>query len=78
MRGIAAIGKQDVIPEDLDPLSEDIYVLGASSDHLVLDIEEASPRPILGDSLMFAFKRYGGMLQAFNSDYVERIYVRDK
>lgn len=77
-RGIAAIGKQDVIPGDLDPISEGINVLGASSDHLVLDIEEASPRPRLGDSFIFEFKRYGGMLQAFNSDYVERIYVRDK
>ena len=77
-RGIAALGKQDVIPEDIDPLSEGINVLGASSDHLVLDIDEAFPRPKLGDSQIFSFKRYGGMLQAFNSDYVERVYVRDK
>ncbi|MGD9666791.1 MAG: alanine racemase [Synergistaceae bacterium] len=77
-RAIAALGKQDVIPEDIDPLSEGINVLGASSDHLVLDIEDASPRPKLGDSLKFSFKRYGGMLQAFNSDYVERVYVKDK
>ncbi len=77
-RGIAALGKQDVIPEDLDPLSEGVHVLGASSDHLVLDIEEAPQRAKLGDSLIFAFKRYGGMLQAFNSDYVERVYIRDK
>lgn len=52
-------------------------MLGASSDHLVLDVEEASPRPKVGDALIFSFKRYGGMLQAFNSDYVERHYVRD-
>lgn len=78
LRGIAALGKQDVIPEDLDPLTVGINVLGASSDHLVLDIEEASPRLKLGDPLIFAFKRYGGMLQAFNSDYVERVYIRDK
>jgi len=76
-RGVAALGKQDVIPEDITPLVEGISVLGASSDHLVLDVEEASPRPKVGDNLIFSFRGYGGMLQAFNSDYVERHYVRD-
>lgn len=76
-RAIAAIGKQDVIPEDLMPLTPGVTVLGASSDHLVLDIDDADPRPEMGGTLDFSFKRYGALLHAFNSDYIERVYVRD-
>ncbi len=77
-RAIAAVGKQDVIPEDLTPLTRGVTVLGASSDHLVLDIDDADPRPEMGERLDFSFRRYGGLLQAFNSDYIERVYVRDR
>ena len=48
----------------------------ASSDHLVLDIDDADPRPEMGGTLDFSFKRYGALLHAFNSDYIERVYVR--
>ena len=39
-RAICAIGRQDAPPEGLTPLDPRIRVLGASSDHLVLDVDD--------------------------------------
>ncbi len=73
-RGIVAIGRQDVTPFDLEPLEEGVKILGASSDHLVLDIHDSKRCPGIGETVPFGFARYGAVLFAFNSDYVEKIY----
>ena len=41
-RAIVALGKQDCIIEDLTPLDESIEILGASSDHMLLDVTKSS------------------------------------
>lgn len=71
-RGIVAIGRQDVTPFDLEPLEEGIAILGASSDHLVLDIQNSRRCLRIGDTISFSFGRYGALLFAFNSDYVRK------
>ena len=38
LRGIANIGREDVIVDDLTPIDKGVRVLGASSDHLMLDV----------------------------------------
>ena len=48
LRGIANIGREDVIVEGLTPITG-VRVLGASSDHLVLDLTEADPPLKVGD-----------------------------
>lgn len=63
-RCIVGLGRADVGPiEDLIPLDEGILVLGGSSDHCILDIEECS-RPLeIGDIVDFELC-YANMLYA--------------
>ena len=48
--GAAAIGRQDARPEGLRPLDPRVEVLGASSDHLILDVEALGGRQDLARS----------------------------
>ena len=72
-RAILAIGRQDVSIDGLRPLLPGAIVLGASSDHLLLDVEE-SPAIRVGDRLGFT-PGYGSMLALATSNYVETIFV---
>jgi predicted amino acid racemase len=74
MRGILAIGRQDVYPEGLRPAEPGLTVLGASSDHLVCDVEDMERHPAVGDTASFMVN-YAAMLAAATSQYVEKIYI---
>ena len=52
-RAIVALGRQDLQIESLVPYRTGVRILGASSDHLVLDVEEAEPPVRLGEELWF-------------------------
>jgi predicted amino acid racemase len=52
-RAILAMGRQDIQVESLVPHRTGVTILGASSDHLVLDVTEAKPPVRLGDDLSF-------------------------
>jgi predicted amino acid racemase len=52
-RAILALGRQDLDVEGLVPHRPGVAILGASSDHLVLDVEEADPPVRLGEELAF-------------------------
>ncbi|NCB17885.1 MAG: alanine/ornithine racemase family PLP-dependent enzyme, partial [Synergistales bacterium] len=69
MRAIAAVGRQDVLIEGLVPELEGISILGASSDHMILDVEDAAGPLAQGDKLKF-FPDYGAMLALATSPYV--------
>ena len=71
LRGIANIGREDVIAEGLESLAPGVRVLGASSDHLVLDLTDARPAPRVGDRVGFRMN-YGAMLTVMTSEYVEK------
>lgn len=73
-RAILAIGRQDVVPEGLVPLDRRVTVLGASSDHLVLDVHDLPEPPRLGDPITF-IPGYAATLAAFTSAYVEKRFV---
>jgi len=73
-RAICAIGRQDVVPENITPLDPRIEVLGASSDHLVLDVDALPQPPALGDAITFV-PGYAATLAAFTSPYVEKVFV---
>ena len=77
LRGIGNVGREDVIVEGLEPVTAGIQVLGASSDHLVLDLTEADPRPEIGDLIDFRMS-YGAMLATMTSDYVEKMPMHDE
>jgi predicted amino acid racemase len=73
-RAICAIGRQDAPPEGLTPIDPRVKVLGASSDHLVLDVEELPVPPEIGGSLEFT-PGYGATLALFTSPYVAKAFV---
>ena len=63
-RALLAIGRQDTDPAGLSPLEAGISVLGASSDHLILDISGAERRYRVGETVSFTLS-YGAALRAF-------------
>ena len=70
-RAILGIGKADfVYPEQLIPLKEGVEILGASSDHLILDVEEVEENLSLGDIMSFNLF-YGPMLYLTATSLVE-------
>lgn len=76
-RGILNIGREDVVVEGLIPTDSRVAVLGASSDHLVLDLTEAFPTPDVGNLLSFHMT-YGALLAAMTSEYVEKEPMLDQ
>lgn len=70
-RVLLALGRQDVDPGNLDP-PHGMVVVGASSDHLVLEIDGAAV-PAVGDELPFGLG-YRALLAAMTSPFVTRAY----
>jgi predicted amino acid racemase len=63
------MGRQDVMPEGLAPSLEGATIIGASSDHLTIDVEDTGRSFRPGDILRFR-PDYGAMLAASTSRYV--------
>ena len=57
----------------LTPLDEGVKVITASSDHLLVDIEDCKKDWQVGDVLRFR-PDYGAMLSLSTSQYVTKIY----
>lgn len=74
LRGILAIGRQDIDCDGLLCMEHGIKIIGASSDHLIVDITEANTRFSVGDRLHFSMT-YGAILRGFTSKYVDKIYI---
>lgn len=70
-RAILAVGRQDVHPENLTPLETGPEILGASSDHLLMDISDSATPYGVGDQMAFC-PTYAGMLQLMTSVYVAK------
>ncbi len=74
-RALAAIGKVDYCDfHDIYPREEGIEVIGASSDHTILDIEDAKRDLKVGDIVEFDI-RYGSGVFLTDSPNVKRIFV---
>ena len=74
LRAILAIGRQDTDPNGLTPLDEGAEILGASSDHLIVDLTHAKGSFAVGDVLRFGVN-YGALLNVYSSVYVDKIYI---
>lgn len=70
-RAILAIGKQDIALDQLKPPAG-VTVLGSSSDHLIVELEDDHYK--IGDVIHFGLT-YGGILSLMTSSYVEKNYV---
>lgn len=73
-RAILAIGKQDVSISDLIPYDREIYLLGMSSDHLIVDVTDSNNDYRVGDSLSFTLT-YGGILSTMTSHYIHKYII---
>lgn len=71
-RGICLVGRQDIDADTLRPRDPRIKVLGASSDHLLLNMSGA-PESKLGSPILFDVG-YGSLLRAYTSPYVSKEY----
>lgn len=74
LRAIVAVGRQDLRSPHVMPLDDGVLPLGASSDHLLLDVENMTPGPKIGQILRFRMG-YGDMLALFTSPYVAKVVV---
>ena len=74
LRAICALGRQDAPPEGLRPLDPGVEVLGASSDHLIMDVQERAEPPVVGDTIAFV-PDYAATLRLFTSPYVAKEYA---
>lgn len=73
-RGIIAIGQQDADPDSMYPADSKIDILGASSDHMILDVTKSDTEYEVGDIITFTLG-YGGLLKASTSNYVSKEYI---
>lgn len=74
LRGILNIGREDVSPEHLVPIDPRVELIGASSDHLILDLEAVNPPPQVGATVSF-YMSYPALLAAMTSEYVRKTPV---
>lgn len=71
-RAIAALGRQDIDPAGLSPRHNDIRIVKASSDHLVLDISGLDHPLRVGEIIAFDLN-YQALLRAMTSPFVRAI-----
>jgi len=73
-RAIISIGRQDVNIDGIRPVDERIHILGASSDHMILDVTDSDSDLKVGDVIPFRLN-YQGLLFLNNSSYVYKEYI---
>lgn len=76
-RAIIGIGRQDINIASIIPVDSKIDILGASSDHLILDITDSEKNYNVGDKVEFLLE-YGGLMAAATSEYVYKEIVHEK
>lgn len=76
-RAILAVGKQDFVYHDkLVPLDNKIKIIGSSSDHLILDIEDCTKDYLVGEIISFEMF-YAPMLYLSGSKSVSKRLCRN-
>lgn len=73
-QALVAVGLQDIDDSQLWPEDSRVRITGATSNYLVLDIEESANRYQAGQLLKFKIG-YGSVLRAFLSPYVRKEYL---
>jgi predicted amino acid racemase len=73
-RAIVALGRQEVYVEGLIPLAKGQKVLGASSDHTIVDVTDSQYEINIGDEIVFGLN-YAGLLSASDSRYVKKNFI---
>lgn len=73
-KAVCALGRQDFDAETTVPLDPGVIILGASSDHLMLDVTDSTEDYRVGDVIRLQLG-YFSTMRAFTSDYVEKVYL---
>jgi predicted amino acid racemase len=73
-RAILDLGRQDVVVTGLEPVEPGVQVLGGSSDHLVVDVEDCRRSLQVGAQMGF-YPSYGALLALATSPYVTKQVV---
>lgn len=77
LRVIVALGRQDITVDGVFPKDGKMEILGASSDHLIIDVTDCEKCYQVGDVIGFHL-HYGAALQAFTSEFVAKEYIEIK
>ncbi len=73
-RVICNLGRQDVVVDGITSVEDGIIVLGGSSDHLLLDVQDCSRELKVGDEVAF-YPGYGALLALSTSEYVQKVVI---
>lgn len=71
---ILALGKQDAEPHNLTPIEDGIVIVGASSDHTVIDVTDYKGELSVGSEISFR-PDYAGILRLTTSQYIKKVMV---
>jgi ornithine racemase len=71
VRAILNIGREDIDVDGINPIDKRLSILGASSDHLLVNVTRARGEISLGDRIQFS-TNYSALLAAMTSNYVEK------
>lgn len=74
IKAICALGKQDFDHEICSLCDQGIIMLGASSDHLMLDLTDSESEYRVGDIVELELG-YFSVMRAFTSQYVEKVFL---
>lgn len=74
-RAILAMGRQDVYIEGLTPVVGSMKILGASSDHLIVDVTDSEQPVKVGGEILFNVN-YAGLLSASQSRYIQTEFIK--
>jgi len=74
-RVILAIGKQDIHLNSLVPMKKEVKIVGASSDHLIIDITDFKEELKVGEEVKFRLN-YPALLSATTSKYINKYFHR--
>ncbi len=74
-RALLGVGRQDVDPDHIMPIDREIEIIGASSDHLIADIDACSRDYRVGDVVEFNLN-YVSILRLMTSEYVHKVMIR--
>jgi len=75
-RAICNLGRQDVTISNLEPVDNEMIILGGSSDHLIVDVEDSQTEIKVGSELAF-WPGYAALLSAATSPYVIKTVIRE-
>lgn len=70
-RAIIAVGRQDVDVSNITPVDPKISIIGASSDHLMVDVTDVDVPLKVGDEVRFNLE-YGSLLNLSTSAYIAK------